>query len=129
MNKNIIIVGIILGVIAVILGALAAHGLKSVIPVKALQSFETGVRYQMYHALFLIILSIIPNVSSLQKKRIYFFILGGVILFSGSIYLLATNSLTSVDFRIIGFVTPFGGLMIIIGWLLLLVYVLRNRTN
>ncbi|NNK40834.1 MAG: DUF423 domain-containing protein [Winogradskyella sp.] len=115
--------------IAVVLGAFAAHGLNSIITAESLRSFETGVRYQMYHALFLLILPHITYISANQKKRVYYFILAGLILFSGSIYVLATNNLTSIDFRPFGIVTPVGGLLIITGWLLLLVYVLRNRAK
>jgi len=129
MNKSITITGIILAIIAVVLGAFAAHGLKTIISAESLRSFETGVRYQMYHALFMLILPHITYLSAIQKKRVYYFILAGIILFSGSIYIMATNNLTSIDFRPFGIVTPVGGLLIIIGWFLLLVYVLRNRAK
>jgi len=63
------------------------------------------------------------------KKAIYFLVLFGVILFSGSIYLLATNNLTSFDFKIIGFVTPIGGLLLIIAWALLLLNIMNKKSQ
>lgn len=116
MDRKIISTGAILGMIAIVLGAFGAHALKKVLPIEQLSTFETGVRYQMYHALFLLFIGMIDKLSQKAKKTIYYLVLSGVLLFSGSIYLLATNSLTSFDFRVIGFVTPVGGLLLILGW-------------
>ena len=123
----------VLGMIAIILGAFAAHALKKVLSVDQLATFETGVRYQMYHALFLLLVGQLDILSKKASKAIYYLILIGVALFSGSIYLLATNSLTSFDFRIIGFVTPIGGLLLIMAWFVLLTSIFdkksQNRQN
>ncbi|TMM59378.1 DUF423 domain-containing protein [Maribacter algarum] len=119
MNKTIFLTGTVLGVLAVMLGAFGAHGLENLIETDAIQTFETGVKYQMYHALLLLVLGSTARIPENSKKFIYYFILGGVFLFSFSIYLLATNSLTSFDFKTIGFVTPIGGLLLILGWLLM----------
>ncbi|MGI9552885.1 MAG: DUF423 domain-containing protein [Aurantibacter sp.] len=119
MNKTIFLSGIVLGVLAVVLGAFGAHGLEGKLDPGAIQTFETGVRYQMYHALFLMILGNMGQLPATNKKWIYYFVILGVILFSFSIYLLATNGLTSFDFRAIGFVTPIGGVLLIAGWGLL----------
>jgi uncharacterized membrane protein YgdD (TMEM256/DUF423 family) len=119
MDKKLISTGALFGMIAIILGAFGAHALKKVLPTEQLVTFETGVRYQMYHALFLIFISMIAGLSDKTKKTIYFFVLSGVCLFSGSIYLLATNSITPFDFRVIGFVTPIGGLLLIVAWCVL----------
>lgn len=116
MDRKIISTGAILGMIAIVLGAFGAHALKKVLPIEQLSTFETGVRYQMYHALFLLFIGMIDKLSQKAKKTIYYLVLSGVLLFSGSIYLLATNSLTSFDFRVIGFVTPIGGLLLILAW-------------
>jgi len=70
----------------------------------------------MYHALLLLILAMTPHVSGKSKKLIYYFIVAGIFLFSFSIYALATNSLTSFDFKSIAFITPLGGLLLITGW-------------
>jgi uncharacterized membrane protein YgdD (TMEM256/DUF423 family) len=102
--------------LAIVLGAFGAHALKKILAAEQLVTFETGVRYQMYHALFLIFISMIASLSHKTKKTIYYLVLSGVCLFSGSIYLLATNSITSFDFRVIGVVTPIGGLLLIVAW-------------
>lgn len=116
MNKTICGVGILFGLLAVILGAFGAHGLEKLIDPNSLQSFETGVRYQMYHALLLLVLGAMPQLGPRDKKAIFYLVSAGVVLFSFSIYLLATNELTGFDFRTIGFVTPIGGSLLIIGW-------------
>ena len=117
MNRTIFITGFLMGVLAVALGAFGAHGLEKLVAADAIQTFETGVKYQMYHALFLLLLGSTGLLSERNKKLPYYLILTGVVLFSFSIYLLATNSLTQFDFKTIGMVTPFGGLLLILGWL------------
>jgi uncharacterized membrane protein YgdD (TMEM256/DUF423 family) len=116
MDKKILSTGAILGIIAIILGAFGAHALKKMLSLNELNTFETGVRYQMYHALFLIFIGIINELSTKAKKTIYYLVLFGVLFFSGSIYLLATNSLSPFDFKVIGFITPIGGLLLILAW-------------
>lgn len=116
MNKTILLTGIALGILAVILGAFAAHGLKKTLTAEELATFETGVRYQMYHALFLMVLGVLPNVADDTKKWIFYAVTLGVVLFSFSIYLLATNKMTSIDFKKIAWLTPIGGLFMILGW-------------
>lgn len=118
MNKTILLTGIVFGVLSVILGAFGAHGLKQLVDVDAISTFETGVKYQMYHALFLMILGSNKQLPVAYKKLIYYFIVAGIFFFSFSIYFLALNSLTSFDFKSIGFVTPVGGLFFIFGWCL-----------
>lgn len=116
MNKTILATGALLGILAVILGAFGAHGLKTMLPAEALQSFETGVKYQMYHALLLLFTGSTAYLGTGRKKVIYTLILTGVVLFSGSVYGLATNTLTSFDFTSIAFVTPVGGMLLIAAW-------------
>ncbi|MEC5164405.1 uncharacterized membrane protein YgdD (TMEM256/DUF423 family) [Flavobacterium sp. PL11] len=128
MEKKIFSTAAVLGMIAIILGAFGAHALKKLLSVDQLATFETGVRYQTYHALFLLIIGIIPNLALKTKRIIYYFTISGVILFSGSIYLLATNSLTSFDFKVIGFVTPIGGLLLILAWGTLLLHFFNKKT-
>lgn len=127
MDKKIISTGAIFGMIAIILGAFGAHALKKVLSVEQLVTFETGVRYQMYHAFFLLFIGLISDLSLKTKKTIYNLVLTGVILFSGSIYLLATNGLTPIDFKVIGFVTPIGGLLLILAWLLLFINIVKKK--
>ncbi|MBF7092334.1 DUF423 domain-containing protein [Flavobacterium sp. ALJ2] len=128
MNKKIIATAAFLGMIAIILGAFGAHALKKVLSVEELVTFETGVRYQMYHAFFLFFVATRKELSQKTHKVIYNLTVAGVILFSGSIYLLATNSLTSFDFKIIGFVTPIGGLLLILAWSVLFVKILKQKS-
>ncbi|MBU2939041.1 DUF423 domain-containing protein [Lacinutrix sp. C3R15] len=121
MDKKLLITGSVFGIIAIMLGAFAAHGLKSLISEASLQSFETGVRYQMYHAILLLILGTMGKKTIQYKKTIYILIVVGVLFFSGSIYGLSTNVLSSVNFTKIALITPLGGLLLIAAWLFLLV--------
>ncbi len=120
MDKKIIATAALLGMVAIILGAFGAHALKAVLSPEQLITFETGVRYQMYHALFLFFIGTTALLAEKAKKIIYNLVVFGVLFFSGSIYLLATNSATPFDFKIIGFVTPIGGLLLIVAWGILL---------
>jgi len=129
MNKTILITASLLGFTAIILGAFAAHGLKQLISVESVQIFETGVKYQMYHALFLLFVGSTSHVSDSSKKAIYYFTILGLLFFSGSIYGLATNLLTNFDFKNIAFITPIGGLCLIISWILLFVNFLKIGDN
>ncbi|TDD76393.1 DUF423 domain-containing protein [Flavobacterium caseinilyticum] len=129
MKKKLLSTAAILGMIAIILGAFGAHALKKVLSVEQLVTFETGVRYQMYHALFLLLIGMLDNITEKAKKTIYYLVILGVILFSGSIYLLATNDLTSFDFKTIGFLTPIGGLLLIVAWGVLLVSSLNKNSQ
>ncbi|WP_426062735.1 DUF423 domain-containing protein [Flavobacterium sp. DSP2-3-1] len=129
MKRKLIITAAILGMIAIILGAFGAHALKKVLSIEQLVTFETGVRYQMYHALFLLFIGLLDNVTEKTKKTICFLVVFGVILFSGSIYLLATNDLTAFDFKSIGFLTPIGGLLLIMAWGVLLASSLNKKAQ
>ncbi len=119
MNRTILITGTLFGLLAVLLGAFGAHGLQNLVDAKAIQIFETGIRYQMYHALLLLILGSIQQLPEQAKRRIYYLVTAGVVLFSGSIYLLAINSLTDFDFKIIALATPIGGSLLVFGWAML----------
>jgi uncharacterized membrane protein YgdD (TMEM256/DUF423 family) len=127
MNKKILITAAIFGLLSVVLGAFGAHGLKSLISLESLQSFETGVRYQMYHALLLLFTGMTSYVSLKHKNIIFYLILIGILLFSGSIYGLATNELTGFDFKTIAFVTPMGGLLLILSWIILLISFIKHK--
>lgn len=129
MNKKILITAAVLGIISIILGAFGAHALKALISTEMQQTFETGVRYQMYHALFLLFVGTTSLISEKSKKIIYYLVITGVVFFSGSIYGLATNSLTGFDFKIIGFVTPIGGVCFIISWMVLIMNLIKNKSN
>jgi len=119
MNRTIFLTGSVLGLLAVLLGAFGAHGLEKLIAQDALNTFETGVKYQMYHSLFLLLLAQNTQVPPRNKTLIYYCIFFGTLLFSFSIYFLATNKLTGFDFRSVAFLTPMGGTLLILGWLFL----------
>ncbi|HAH55340.1 MAG TPA: DUF423 domain-containing protein [Flavobacterium sp.] len=128
MDKKIITTGAIFGMLAIILGAFGAHALKKVLSIEQLSTFETGIKYQMYHALFLLFIGL-SILSEKAKKTIYFLVVIGVIFFSGSIYLLATNGhFIPFDFKTIGFITPVGGLLLISAWGVLLVNILKKNS-
>ena len=127
MNKTILVVGVILGLTAVILGAFGAHGLEKLVSKENVETFSTGVTYQMYHALLLLFLGSTNFITSSSKKAIFYLIIGGVLLFSGSIYSLATNELTAFDFKKTAFLTPIGGSLLIFGWILLGIRIFRQR--
>ena len=116
MHKKLLGFGLILGGISIVLGAFASHGLENLISKEAIETFETGVRYQMYQALFLTGVSFYKSLVSQQIRLIFWLNLIGIICFSGSIYGLATNELSSFDFKTIALVTPLGGLMLITVW-------------
>lgn len=106
-----------LGAIAVMLGAFGAHALKTKLGVDQLATYETGVRYQMYHVFALIsAASLLARAPSAAASASGWFFLAGIVLFSGSLYLLALKSWTWL-----GPVTPLGGLCFIIGWIILAV--------
>ncbi len=119
MNKTILLTGIFFGVLAIILGAFGAHSLKEVLSVSSLDSFETGVRYQMYHALLLLIIGSWSANHKLNLKLVYYFISMGIICFSFSIYLLSFKDVMGWSPGIFGLITPFGGVLLIVGWILL----------
>ncbi|PWH83602.1 DUF423 domain-containing protein [Algibacter marinivivus] len=125
MNKTILVTAIGLGVLSIILGAFGAHALKELIPFESQQTFETGVRYQMYHALLLLFVGSTSLVKNKTKKITYYLVVIGLLFFSGSIYGLATNDLTSFNFKSIGFITPIGGLLLILTWVFILVDFLK----
>lgn len=120
MNRNLKIFGGFFGMTAVIIGAFGAHALAEQLSPESLKSFETGVKYQMYHALLMIVLGFNVKATTTLYKVIFYFLVFGVIFFSGSIYFLATNSMSSFDFSVIALVTPLGGTLLIFAWLLIL---------
>ena len=125
MFKNIIIT-CFLGLSAVILGAFGAHALKEILTAEQLLSFETAVRYQMYHAIVLLFVNIFEGFSAKQKNVISIMFFMGVLFFSGSIYLI---QLTSIRAKSIWFVTPLGGFFFIIGWVSMMVIFMKKYFN
>ena len=120
-------VAALMGITAIILGAFGAHALKKQLTVEQLGSFETGVKYQMYHALFLLFLGMNTFLNEKVKKTVFQLVIFGVFFFSGSIYLLTTKQITGVDFKFIGIVTPIGGVLLIMAWSVLFWNVWRAK--
>ncbi|WP_435134057.1 DUF423 domain-containing protein [Formosa sp. A9] len=122
MNANYIVAtAALLGMLAVIFGAFGAHALKKIATPEQIKSFETGVKYQMYHAIVLLILGL--N-SSFISATIYWCFVTGILLFSFSIYGLVLSDAKGKKLKFLGPITPIGGLFLIVGWLLLLIKVL-----
>lgn len=123
MNKNLSLTAF-LGFLAVVLGAFGAHTLKQKIGLDQLKVFETGVKYQIYHVLVLLLVNSYSGFSNKVKNRISFFFFTGILFFSGSLYLLSTQIIAS---KYIGPITPLGGLFFIIGWLLLAFQFIKQK--
>jgi len=116
MQKLFLMIGSIAMALAVGLGAFGAHGLKEMLTDEMLKIFETGVKYHFYHAIGLLIVGLvaqlIPHSSLLQWSG--WLMLAGIIIFSGSLYILSVSGI-----RWMGAITPIGGLCFILGWILL----------
>jgi uncharacterized membrane protein YgdD (TMEM256/DUF423 family) len=123
MNKKIILTALVFGFIAIVLGAFGAHALKKMLSVTQLTSFETGVKYLMYHALFLLFVGNTSFIEMKQKKIIFNLTAIGIVLFSFSIFLLTTSSISGVNFKFLGPITPVGGLFLILSWALCFYYI------
>jgi uncharacterized membrane protein YgdD (TMEM256/DUF423 family) len=119
-------------VVAIILGALGAHALESVLTPEQLDSYKTGVRYQVWHSLAILIVQLIPHkvLSDKMRKIICTFFAIGIVAFSFSIYLLNLKSLLSLESLapVLGPITPVGGLLLIIGWMILGVAFIKRKS-
>jgi len=122
-NTNLIITSI-LGALAIILGAFGAHALKEKLGVDALKSFETGVRYQMYHVIVLLFINTYTGFSTKTKNTISLLFFIGILFFSGSLYTITAGGINP---KLIWFVTPLGGLLFIIGWVLMSINFIKNK--
>ena len=125
-----ILSGLSLACLGVVIGAFAAHGLKPLLSLKEINNFETGVKYQFYHAFALIVLGLLgahfpKGDKSFKLAGFLFFI--GIILFSGSLYLLSTQSILKISIPFLGPITPIGGVLLILGWALSIFGVLKSR--
>ena len=129
MNKTIFGTACLLGMLTIILGAFGAHALEKLIAADAITTFETGVRYQMYHVFLLFILGLLPSLPNSIKRLVFYLIVIGIVLFSFSLYLLAINDLMAFDFRKIGFLTPIGGTLQIIAWGILGYTFFKGKSN
>lgn len=114
-----ITVGSLFGVLSVVFGAFGAHALKKKMSAELLVSFETGVRYQMYHALLLCVMAVLPS-STMLDYAIKMIIIG-VVLFSFSIYGLCLSATFGTKIKAFGPITPLGGLFLVAGWAMILI--------
>ena len=116
MNKTYVVTGAIFICLGIILGAFGAHSLKGILDSTELNALETGIRYQMYHGIALIIFGVSAN--QIELKKTYFYgLFFGITLFSGSIYGLTMDTLIEKDFSFLGPLTPIGGSILISTWL------------
>ena len=122
-------IGVIFALISVILGVFEAHLLKDLLSETELSSFKTGVRYQMFHALGIIILSLNQDKFTDKLNRVLQIMSLGVILFSFSIYLLSLQNILSISVSFLGIITPLGGLFLITSWTLLFFIVKKNNSS
>ena len=120
MKQLVLVIGAIYGATSVILGAFGAHAFKKILPAEKLVSFETGVQYQMYHALLLIIIGAFLQFQTGLEKGAAWSIIVGSFLFSVSIYFLSFADHWGINLKFLGPITPLGGLFMIIGWFLLI---------
>ncbi|RLD75265.1 MAG: DUF423 domain-containing protein [Bacteroidetes bacterium] len=112
-----------LGMLAIALGAFGAHTLKEKLDPDTLKSFETGVRYMMYHVIVLLFVNTYVDFSSRNKKIISYLFFLGILFFSGSIFAITLG----IPAKSIWFITPLGGLLLIFGWLIMFYSFLKSN--
>lgn len=129
MHRRFVVTGAVLGAIAVALGAFGAHGLKQIVSAETVQTFQTGVQYQMYHALALLLAGLLYEKCSQRFVRTagtLFMI--GIILFSGSLYIItAGKAAGATAFDKAGIITPAGGVAFISGWIFLFISAVKSK--
>jgi uncharacterized membrane protein YgdD (TMEM256/DUF423 family) len=126
MNKKIVLTAAVLLMLAIILGAFGAHGLKDKVSPERIATFEVGVRYQFYIGLAMLILGFNEEKLGFSLKSTFLFLLLGVLFFSVSIYFLAIQEILGASLKFLGPITPIGGLLMIIGFLIFLVKLMRK---
>jgi uncharacterized membrane protein YgdD (TMEM256/DUF423 family) len=122
MNKNLSITSL-LGIIAIVLGAFAAHSLKESLTVDEMEGLKTGIRYQMYHVIVLLFVNTYQGFSDKFKNLVSWVFFIGILFFSGSIYAIY---LAGVPAKSIWFITPLGGLLLILGWVFLFFHFVKK---
>jgi len=127
MEKRILLAASLLGALTIALGAFGAHGLKSMVDANWVDTFNTGVRYQMYHVLALLWLGGTGRVSATTKQWVGRLWLVGILFFSGSLYAMTLLEAAGNSLSFIGPITPFGGLLLILGWVRLAMGISRNK--
>lgn len=112
--------GAIFGALGIIIGAFGAHALKKIFNEEQLKNFETGVKYQMYHALLLVIIGFNIAYITSYENLLFYSLTFGIVLFSFSIYGLCISSVRNKKLKILGPITPIGGLLLLLGWIILI---------
>jgi uncharacterized membrane protein YgdD (TMEM256/DUF423 family) len=126
-NKNLVLIGV-LGVIAVALGAFGAHGLKPLLTDAQMNTFEIGIRYHFYHTFAILAAAILTKNRTSKPLNIAIILFSvGILLFSGSLYLLACNEILGIEsWKFLGPITPIGGVCLMAGWAMFIVKGLKN---
>lgn len=128
MVRKLLMAGTIFCGTGVALGALGAHALKETLDPGSLNSFETAVRYQLVHGLGLLVIALVPFLSEASRKILGRLFITGILLFSGSIYILSTQALLNIKASFLGPVTPVGGLLLISGWFYLSLKIFQYKS-
>ncbi|WP_407518443.1 DUF423 domain-containing protein [Elizabethkingia anophelis] len=121
--------GAFYGMLSVILGAFGAHAFKKILSVERLESFEVGVKYQMYAALYLLIIGFFLKFDTGIEKSIGWLMIAGTFLFSVSIYFLSFQEVWNTNLKFLGPITPLGGLLMILSWLMLMIIIFKSKFN
>jgi uncharacterized membrane protein YgdD (TMEM256/DUF423 family) len=124
MNKNLFITSII-GALTIVLGAFGAHALQDTLNITELKSFETAVRYQMYHVIVLLFVNTYSKFNTISKNRISYLFFAGILMFSGSIYAITFGA----NPKSVWFVTPLGGLFFVFGWFYMAITFLKQKIS
>ncbi|NND31931.1 MAG: DUF423 domain-containing protein [Saprospiraceae bacterium] len=126
-TKNVLMIGAIAIMTAIILGAFGAHALQDKLSEESLEVFKTGVQYQFMHGFAILICGLLSLQLAEARMRnpVILFVLG-TIFFSGSLYLLSTREITNLDWPFLGPITPLGGLFFIVGWLLFVMQIVKK---
>lgn len=123
MYKNLTITAL-LGATTILLGAFGAHALKETLTADGLKSFETAVKYQMFHVIVLLIVNIYQGFSEKEKNIISYLLFVGILFFSGSIYLI---QLTDISAKSIWFITPLGGVLFVVAWIYMAFHFVKKK--
>ncbi len=128
MNKRIIVIASVFGLLAVIFGAFGAHVLKKLVTPEELATWNTAVQYQFYHTLAMLFLGTFSRFRSRAINASSWFFTSGIVFFSGSLYLISLKGVFNInDLTLLGPLTPIGGLFFILGWISLLVATIKNK--
>ena len=129
MDKSAATWGAFFGFFGVLLGAFASHWLKEVLSPSQLDTFETGIKYQLYHAFLLLFLSLQKFLKPITLTLVNYLVVAGVLLFSGSIYILSFKNVLEFTPGFVVFLTPIGGSSLLLAWLILLINLIKQKST